>query len=227
MTDYQNIINDYADPIEELQIRHFACKEMERQIHRYIKAMRGSKEHMLRFEETLQSMSLEDKERSIALYIDLNRKVLDGLDFKLVLARAMANYSDTYEFLVTLINDKRRIVRYLNILRDTYIQYHKVIEEDGKFGILDYHGNTLLSPKYEFLRTCYVYVDDLRTMPIIAQLDGKLGLVLPDGNDTLVTPFKYDSISLREEPPYFEAKYDGKVVMLTTEGVEVEKTGCR
>ncbi len=153
MTDYQNIINNYADPIEELQIRHFACKEMERQIHRYIKAMRGSKEHMLRFEETLQSMSLEDKERAIALYIDLNRKVLDGLDFKLVLARAMANYSDTYEFLVTLINDKRRIVRYLNILRDTYIQYHKVIEEDGKFGILDYHGNTLLSPKYEFLST--------------------------------------------------------------------------
>ena len=45
-------------------------------------------------------------------------------------------------------------------------------------------------------------------------------MVLPDGKDTLVTPFKYDSISLREEPPYFEAEYDGKKILLTTDGVE-------
>ena len=77
-----------------------------------------------------------------------------------------------------------------------------------------------MSPKYEFVRTCYVYVDDLRTMPVIAQLNGKMGLVLPDGKDTVIAPFKYDSISLRDEPPYFEVKYNGKKMLMTTEGVE-------
>lgn len=42
-----NFEAQYADPIERKQIRHFVCKEMERQIHRYIKAMHGSKGHML------------------------------------------------------------------------------------------------------------------------------------------------------------------------------------
>lgn len=49
-----NFEAQYADPIERKQIRHFVCKEMERQIHRYIKAMHGSKGHMLRFEEHLK-----------------------------------------------------------------------------------------------------------------------------------------------------------------------------
>ncbi|WP_028896172.1 WG repeat-containing protein [Prevotella sp. HUN102] len=217
------IINEYHDPIEERQIRHFACMEMSRQIHRYIKGMRGSKEHMLRVEETLKDLPLEQKEKAIALYFDLNRKALKGLDMKVVLARAMANYSDTFEYLMTLVNDRRKMVRYLNLLREIYIQYHEVIERNGKFGILDHQGNTILSPKYEFVRTCYVYVDDLRTMPIICQLDGKMGLVLPDGKETVVAPFKYDSISLREEPPYFEVRYDGKEMLMTTDGVEKEK----
>ena len=198
MKEQNNTIHNFADPVEERQIRHFACKEMGRQIHRYIKGMRGSKAQMLRFEESLEK----------------------GLDMKMVLVRSVANYSDTFEYLLTLVNDKRKMANYLNLLKDTYIQYHQVVEKDGKFGIVDYRGNTILSPKYEFVRTCYVYVDDLRTMPVIAQLDGKMGLVLPDGKETLVTPFKYDRISLREEPPYFEAEYDGKKILLTTDGVE-------
>lgn len=64
MNDDKNIINAYADPIEKWQIRHFVCKEMERQIHRYIKAMRGSKEYMLKFEDTLKDFELIDKEKS-------------------------------------------------------------------------------------------------------------------------------------------------------------------
>lgn len=71
MDEQNNIINEYADPVEERQIRHFACKEMSRQIHRYIKGMRGSKEHMLRFEDTMQKLSLEEREKAIALYLDL------------------------------------------------------------------------------------------------------------------------------------------------------------
>ena len=103
MITQDNFNKEFADPIEERQIRHFVCKEMSRQIHRYIKAMRGSKQQMLRFEEHLGDMTLEEKEQAIARYIDLNRKVLHGLDMKVVLARAMANYSDTYDFLLTTV----------------------------------------------------------------------------------------------------------------------------
>ena len=166
---------------------------------------------------------MEEKEAAIAHYIDLNRKVIKGLDMKIVLARAMANYSDTFAYLITLVNDKRKMVRYLNLIREIYIKYHEVIERNGRFGILDYRGRTLVEPKYEFLRTCYVYVDDLRTMPLIAQLDGKLGLILPDGKDTIVAPFIYDSISLRDEPPYFEARIGDREVLLDTDGKEYPK----
>lgn len=43
------------------------------------------------------------------------------------------------------------------------------------------------------------------TMPVIVQKGGKMGLILPDGKDTIVAPFEYDDISLRDEYPYFEA----------------------
>lgn len=223
MITLDNFNQEYTDPIEEKQIRHFVCKEMGRQIHRYIKAMRGSKAQMWRFEEHLKDLSLQEQEAAIARYIDLNRKVLKGLDLKVVLARAMANYSDTFDYLITLLNDEQKMVKYLNLIRDIYVQYHEVIEKDGKFGMLSHLGKPLLSTKYEFLRTCYVYVDDLLTMPVIAQLNGKLGLVLPDGEDTIVAPFIYDSISLRDEPPYYEAKIGNRTILLDTEGKECDE----
>ena len=66
-------------------------------------------------------------------------------------------------------------------------------------------GNVLVPAHYDFLRTPYVYVDDLRSLPVIAQRDGKMGLVMPDGKETVVLDFIYDDIELRDEPPYFEA----------------------
>ena len=116
MITQDNFNQEYADPIEEQQIRHFVCIEMGRQIHRYIKAMHGSKQQMLRFEEHLKDLPMKEKEAAIARYIDLNRKVIKGLDMKIVLARAMANYSDTFDYLVTLVNDKRKMVKYLNLI---------------------------------------------------------------------------------------------------------------
>ena len=95
------------------------------------------------------------------------------------------------------------------ILASTEEVWTKVFEENGKFGIRDHKGEVLVSPQYDFLRTCYTYVDDLVTMPIIAQKNGKLGLILPDRKDTVVADFIYDDIQLRDEPPYFEA-YQGK-----------------
>lgn len=201
----ENFEETYVDSIELERIDKFVCDEMARQIHRYIKAMKGSKTIMLKFEEQLATLTVEQKEKAIARYIDLNRKVLSGLDFKVVLARAMANYCDTFAYLIELVNNKRKMVFYLNRIREKYEQYHEVFEEDGRFGIKDHQGNILIPAHYDFLRTPYVYVDDLRTLPVIAQRDGKMGLILPDGKETIVADFIYDDISLRDEPPYFEA----------------------
>lgn len=201
-----NFESTYVDPIEEERIDKFVCDEMARQIHRYIKAMSGTKHAMLMFEERISRMSVPEKEQAIARYIDLNRKVLSGLDFKIVLARAMANYCDTFAYLLRMVNDKRKAVYYLNRIKAKYMQYHEIFEQDGKFGMKDCKGNVLISPQYDFLRTCYVYRDDLSIMPVIAQKDGKMGLILPDGKDTVVADFLYDDISLRDDPPYFEAR---------------------
>ena len=51
-------------------------------------------------------------------------------------------------------------------------------------------------------------------MPIIAEKEGKVGLILPDYHDTVVADFIYDDIALRDEPPYFEATKDGKIMLL-------------
>ena len=185
----ESLIKEYADPIEQQEIDKFICSEMSRQIHRYIKGMSGTKQAMLKFEEKLASLSVPEKEKAIAKYIDLNRKALDGLDLKMILVRSVANYCDTFQYMLDFVNDKRKMVFYLNRIREKYEQYHEVFEEDGHFGIKDHQGNILVPAHYDFLRTPYVYVDDLRSLPVIAQRDGKMGLVMPDGKETVVLDF--------------------------------------
>lgn len=219
----KNFAETYVDSVELQRIDKFVCDEVARQIHRYIKAMSGSKALMERFEEQLSTLTIEQKEEAIAHYIDLNRKVLSGLDWNLVLARAMANYCDTFSYFLTLLNDKQKTDFYLARIKKKYTQYHEVIEVNGKFGLKDYRGNILVKPIYDFVRTCYVYVDDLVTMPVIVQKDNKMGLVLPDGKDTIVSPFVYDDISLRDEYPYFEAIQDGKQGYIDKDGIFVMK----
>lgn len=214
MITQENFESEYEDPIERERIDKFVCAEMRRQIHRYIKAMSGSKVMMERFEERLSHLSEKETEEAIARYIDLNRKVFDGLDLKVVLARAIANYCDTFSYMLEILNDSKRVNFYIERLKSKYIQFHQVFERDGKFGIVDHRGNVLVSAQYDFLRTPYVYVDDLRMMPVIAQRGDRMGLILPDGKDTVVADFIYDDISVREEPPYFEAVKDGQVTLL-------------
>lgn len=205
----ESLIKDYADPIEQQEIDKFVCSEMGRQIHRYIKGVSGTKQAMLKFEERLASLSVPEKEKAIAKYIDLNRKALDGLDLKMILVRSVANYCDTFQYMLDFVNDKRKMVFYYQRIKAKYIQYHEVFEQDGKFGMKDHQGNIMLSPSYDFLRTCYIYNDDLSIMPVIAEKNGKMGLVMPDGNDTVVADFLYDEICLRDEYPYFEASREG------------------
>lgn len=209
-----NFDSQYIDSIEIERIDKFVCDEMDRQIHRYIKAMHGSKEVMDRFVAHLKTLDLATKEKVIARYIDFNRRAVSGLDLKLVLARAFANYCDTFDFFETMIADQRRLSFYLYRIRNKYLSYHEVFECEGLFGIRDAKGNILVHPQYSFLRRVFTYVDDLTPMPIIAEKDGKFGLILPDGNDTVVADFIYDDISLRDEPPYFEARQGKSTVLI-------------
>ncbi len=210
----ENFEQTYVDSIELRQIDKFVCTEMGRQIHRYIKGMSGTKKIMEKFEETLSTLTVPEKEIAISRYIDLNRKAISGLDFEIVLARAIANYCDTYDYMLTMLNDKEKMDFYLRRIKDKYIRFHKVIERNGLFGIVDHENKTLISPRYEFLRTCYTYVDDLVTMPVIAQKNGKLGLILPDRRETVVADFIFDDIQLRDEYPYFEGHIGNKKVYL-------------
>uniref|UniRef100_A0AB33IX14 WG repeat-containing protein n=2 Tax=unclassified Prevotella TaxID=2638335 RepID=A0AB33IX14_9BACT len=214
----ENFDEVYVDKVELSMIDKFVCDEMSRQVHRYIKGMSGSKAIMLKFEEQLAKLSVPEKEEAIARYIDLNRKTLDGLDWKIVLARAAANYCDTFSYLIQLINDKRKIVAYMQRIKSKYIRFHTVYEENNKFGIKDYKGDILVHALYDFLRTPYVYVDDLCMMPVMAQKNGKMGLILPDGKDTIIADFIYDDIYLRTEPPYFEAKKDNRSILIDRYG---------
>ncbi|MCI6161537.1 MAG: hypothetical protein PUH24_09125 [Prevotellaceae bacterium] len=214
----ENFNLKYQDSIEEERIDKFVCAEMGRQIHRYIKGMSGSKRIMEKFEETLSTMTVAEKEEAIAKYIDLNRKAISGLDFKLVLARAIANYCDTYDYMQTMLSDVEKMDYYQKRILEKYIQYHEVFEKNGKFGIKNHKGEVLVSPQYDFLRTCYTYVDDLVVMPIIAEKNGKLGLILPDKKDTVVADFIYDDIQLRDNYPYFEAHRGNQKVYLDEKG---------
>lgn len=203
----------FRDEIEVRQIDKFFCAEMGRQIHRYIKAMHGSLAMMEKFELRLHQLDIPGREEAIARYIDLNRKVVASLDWRMLLARSIANYCDSYPYFFSMLSDESTLKFYIKRMKEKYIRYHQIFEKDGKFGIKDHEGNILLNALYDFLRTPYVYVDDMTAMPIIAEKNGKMGLVLPDGNDTIVVPFEYDDISLRDTEPWFELTKSGQTTL--------------
>ncbi|AGB29859.1 MULTISPECIES: hypothetical protein [Prevotellaceae] len=201
----------FRDEIEVRQIDKFFCDEMGRQVHRYIKAMHGSLAMLEKFEARLRQLTIPEREEVLARYIDLNRKVVKDLDWRMLVARAMANFCDSYSYFSEVMHDENTMAFYVPRMKEKYIRLHEVFEENGKYGIKDHEGRVLLSASYDFLRTPYVYVDDLLTMPVIAEKSGKMGLVFPDYEDTVVMPFEYDDISLRDEEPWFELTRNGVV----------------
>jgi hypothetical protein len=216
----ENFEELYVDKIELAEIDKFVCCEMSRQIHRYIKGMSGSKTIMVRFEDSLSKLSVPEKEKAIAKYIDLNRTAISGLDWKMVIVRAAANYCDTYSYWHRMISNPRKTVAYIQRIKRKYIKFHSVYEENGKFGIKDHEGHILIHALYDFLRTPYVYVDDLCMMPVIAKKKDKMGLILPDGKDTVIAEFIYDDMQLRCEPPYFEGIIGKKHILIDRYGAK-------
>ena len=219
----ENFDERYVDKVELSEIDKFVCNEMSRQIHRYIKGMSGSKVMMEKFEASLSKLSIPQREEAIANYIDRNRKAISGLDWKMVIMRAAANYCDTYSYWHSMINNPRRIVAYLQRIKKKYIRFHEIFEQNGKFGIRNHEGKILVHPLYDFLRTPYVYIDDLCLMPVIAEKNKKMGLILPDGKDTVIAEFIYDDMQLRSEPPYFEGIIGRKHVLIDRYGTKHAK----
>ena len=55
-------------------------------------------------------------------------------------------------------------------------------------------------------------------IPRVAKLNGKAGLVKPDGSGEALTPFVYDSISYMLIEPYYTVKKDGKLGIIGKDG---------
>ena len=60
-------------------------------------------------------------------------------------------------------------------------------------------------------------------MPVIAEKNKKMGLILPDGKDTVIAEFIYDDMQLRSEPPYFEGIIGRKHVLIDRYGTKHAK----
>lgn len=202
----------FRDEIEITQIEKFFCNEMGRQIHRYIKA-HGSMTMLESVEKRLDVLSVPEREHIMTRYIDRNRRLVENMDWRMLVARSMANFCDSYDYFEQMIADKDTMTFYVERFKGIYLRFHKIVEQDGKYGMVEYDGRVLLHPQYDFLRTPYVYVDDLLSMPVIAEKNGKMGLVMPDGKDTVVVPFEYDDISLRDEAPWFELTKGNKTML--------------
>ncbi len=202
----------FRDEIEITQIEKFFCNEMGRQIHRYIKA-HGSMTMLESVEKRLDVLSVPEREHIMTRYIDRNRRLVENMDWRMLVARSMANFCDSYDYFEQMIADKDTMTFYVERFKGIYLRFHKIVEQDGKYGMVEYDGRVLLHPQYDFLRTPYVYVDDLLSMPVIAEMNGKMGLVMPDGKDTVVVPFEYDDISLRDEAPWFELTKGNKTTL--------------
>lgn len=202
----------FRDEIEITQIEKFFCNEMSRQIHRYIKA-HGSMTMLESVEKRLDVLPVPEREHVMTRYIDRNRRLVENMDWRMLVARSMANFCDSYDYFEKMVADKDTMAFYVDRFKKIYLRFHKIVEKDGKYGMVEYDGRVLLHPQYDFLRTPYVYVDDLLSMPVIAEKGGKMGLVMPDGKDTVVLPFEYDDISLRDEAPWFELTKGKKTVL--------------
>ena len=76
---------------------------------------------------------------------------------------------------------------------DRYDWYDTIYEENGKYGTKDATGKVLLPAQYDSIgELCHkIYCGDI---PRVAKMNGKAGLVKPDGSGIALTPFIYDSI---------------------------------
>ena len=93
---------------------------------------------------------------------------------------------------------------------DRYDWYDTIFEKNGKYGTMDATGKVLMPAQYDGIgELCHkIYCGNI---PRVAKLNGKAGLVKPDGSGEALTPFVYDSISYMLIEPYYTVKKDGEI----------------
>ncbi len=90
---------------------------------------------------------------------------------------------------------------------DNYDWMDYVVVENGCEKLLNIKDEVLVPAKYERLGCCCGKVND-RKIPVSAMSEGKWGLVLPDGNATVVLDFQYDEIESLDK--FFVVSNSGK-----------------
>ena len=100
---------------------------------------------------------------------------------------------------------------------ERYDWYDTIFEKNGKYGTKDTTGKMLLPAQYDGIgELCHkIYCGNI---PRVAKLNGKAGLVKPDGSGEALTPFVYDSISYMLIEPYYTVKKDGKLGIIGKDG---------
>ena len=100
---------------------------------------------------------------------------------------------------------------------ERYDWYDTIFEECGKFGTKDVAGKVILPAQYDGIGELYHQIYFAR-LPRVAVLDGKRGLVKPDGSGEALTPFEYDAISYMIFLPYYTVKKGNKYGVIGKDG---------
>lgn len=95
-----------------------------------------------------------------------------------------------------------------------YDTFTFVYEENGKMGVKDAAGYVLVPAQFEDI--AYTYADSCRGFAVPAIRSGKMALVKPDGQGTLLSEFVYDSVQFQDG--FFILVKDGKFGLATAGG---------
>lgn len=97
----------------------------------------------------------------------------------------------------------------------------EIIEENGKLGLWNQFSECIMAaPKYESFNELPTQRpwEDIKEEKIIAQLNGKWGVISDDGNNRTIIPFSYDHISRYKYNGWFLIESEGKLGLSTAEG---------
>ena len=102
----------------------------------------------------------------------------------------------------------------VNAFTDEYDTFTCAFEENGMMGVKDAAGDVLVPAKFDDI--AYTFADIFRGIAVAVIKSGKMALVKPDGQGTMLTDFVYDSIQF-QDGFYFLVK-EGKFGLATSGG---------
>lgn len=105
----------------------------------------------------------------------------------------------------------------VNAFTEEYDTFTCAFEENGMMGVKDAAGDVLVPAKFDDI--AYTFADIFRGTAVAVVKAGKMALVKPDGQGTMLTDFVYDSIQF-QDGFYFLVK-EGKFGLATSGGYVV------